>query len=630
MSQAIPKSLSTVLVVDPICDFSSEAIYAVEKSVSNSYYYSLNANSSTPISTNFTINVNDLTTITNRLFLLDQTFTIRVPTGNDQYIKDCKFALRSWPLMKFATNYILTLGNGTSTINIGAMANVIERFGLMDKWLNYSTTPLFGDVVAPYSSVAGNVNPLESFSQTTGEIMYPRGSYAPVSVVGSGAAPNYFTDITYRVVEPLFISPLLQSMGLKDRREGLTHLSQIQLQIQWANVNRLFSCDTNISGANPISVYFGIQNDAGSSNNESSIIRVVQYVPSVLDIGRNIETQTLPYNEVVVFSDKSQPLSLRPTTADKPKGPGMQFVSSVLQLSRVPKEIYVWVCPSNSVYATNGGDDSGYMVPDTFATYVDNTLQVVWNGQNLLSNISAANLYNLQVMNGINIPFTSWNSNLLVNKLFTGAQNKPVPEFASGIGSPICLKMGRDIVLGVDLAPGVNTRVNLQVSGNWFCPIAKTADTPFNHDSISYTMNVAVVYEGAWEFFGSNTTAQTVGCLTTQDVLEATKRNERVHYDIVSDSAFGGSLFSRAMSFFKEGKHKPYIEKFKRFTQHPLYQEASKVAKSHLRGTKKMAEGYEGPEEQGQSHIADLADSLGLGRGGAKMSKAQLKKMLMG
>ncbi len=80
-------------------------------------------------------------------------------------------------------------------------------------------------------------------------------------------------------------------MCIKERKEGMTKLSQIQFTVNWGNPARMWSAVQPTTG--PITISF---------SGTTSLLRVVQYVPSILDIGRNINTQALPYNEVVSFS----------------------------------------------------------------------------------------------------------------------------------------------------------------------------------------------------------------------------------------------------------------------------------------------------------------------------------------
>jgi hypothetical protein len=151
MSAVIPQALSKVLVVDPMCDFQSEAVYAVEKSTSNSNYYNIQSNNVSNQSTTWTVNCNDNTTITDRLFLMDITFKLSISIAGGVYPADGIGALRSFPLLKWSNNYVLTLGNATSTLQSGQIANLIERYGFMDKYLNYGSFPNFCDNNAPYT-----------------------------------------------------------------------------------------------------------------------------------------------------------------------------------------------------------------------------------------------------------------------------------------------------------------------------------------------------------------------------------------------------------------------------------------------------------------------------------------------
>jgi hypothetical protein len=622
MSATIVQALPTTLIVDPVCDYQTEVVYAVEKSVSNLNFYVIKSNNTSSVSTSWTINCNSNETLTNRLFLQVHDFSLTIPhLGNAADLPaNCNFALRAFPLLAFSKNYVLSVGNANTTIESGQLYPVLTRFGLMDKWINYSSSPNYCDVTAPYSA-GGQWSPFNNATQASGENQFARGSYAPVSIVKTADQGINRTIIRYVVIEPVWMSPLVQS--LKDRVPAFQKLSQINLTVNWGNVCRLFCADSQIA-ASGVTVTMN-----------SSELRVQQMVPSLLDVGRELSTLTLPYNEFNVFSTDPVNMNLRGNSTIRPGDlAGVEFQSSVLQLSRIPKELYIWVQPSTNSYAINDGTvNAGYMIPDTFATYVSNSLKVNFNGQNLLTNASAIDLYSFQAQNGINVPFSSWTSNLLTSKPFAlNGAGVYAPEYAAGVGSPICLKFSQgQIVLASDLAPGCLTKCNLQISASFYAAAPITAGTPFNGATLPYQMFIAINYEGAMQLYGSNVVSTTIGCLTTEDVLTAVKRNERIHYDIVNDKTLGGAnVLSRAMSFLREQKYKPYIEKFKKIIEHPLYKEASKTVKQHLRGTKKMAEGHYGPEEQGQSHLADIADSLGLGMvGGRKMTKAEMKRMLM-
>ena len=620
MSLSIPQPINTCLVVDPICDFSSEPVYAIEKSVSNSSYYNVASNNSTSTSTTFIINVNDASTLTDRVFLLDHVLDVRVPVV-DGVIPAGKFAFRSFPLMKYMRTLQLQLGNGTTTIQIGDMANFIERYGLMNKYLDYSSTPTFPDLSAPYSANGGNSDPFNTSSNLLGttDVVMPRGSFNLISTTADA------TGITFRVrlIEPLFISPLLQSLGLDGRKEAMTKLSQIQITILWGNANRLVSIADDLALTAPIT--------ATPANNQSTM-RIVQYVPNINDVGRNTETQILPYNEFSVLANETR--SLLPSLATVPdRGAPQTFTSSVISLGRIPKELYIYVRPANSMYDSTDGPTSGSKVCDIFA-YYSGGLLITFNGTTQLSGISDVSLYRICRQNGCNLPFSLWSGQVMNNNDFLGdgAQNG---GWGSGVGSPICLRFGRDIMLPPELASGCSTKCNLQVQGS-FGSVLRTAVAPYDvAGGVPHTLFTVVVYEGSIEFYGAgNQVATTTGCLTNIDVLQAVKSNSRLHYDIVGNDAFGGNIFSRAWNFFREGKYKPYLEKVKKFIEHPIMQEVGKTAVNALkeRGHDKVASVVDRVTKKGA--IDDALANLGIEGsgmiGGKKMTKAQLKRALLG
>jgi len=596
MSAVIPQSLSKVLVVDPMCDFQTEAVYAVEKSTSNSNYYNIQSNNYSNQSTTWTVNCNDNTTITDRLFLMDITFKLSIPIAGGVYPNQQIGALRSFPLLKWSNNYVLTLGNATSTLQSGQIANLIERYGFMDKYLNYGSFPNYCDNDAPYTYAGSTTaSPFESNQFLQSETCLPRGSFAPFFIDQNGVLPDgrvgYIT-LKYRVVEPVFLSPLLQSMSIKARKEGMTKLSQIQFTVNWGNPNRLWSSTTNLAG--------NVEVEMGQN-----ILRVVQYVPGALDIGRNLTTQALPYNEIVSFATETAqaaplPIKLNGYTAGQANP--LTFTSQVVQLSRIPKEMYIFCRPSDSVYTTAG---SGPTCVDSFATYVSQSLKVNFNGQNLLNSISDVSLYRICVENGCNIPYSSWTGNIMKTWNLTSAVNGYGSSlYGCGVGSPICLKFGKDIVLPPELAPGTLSKCNLQVECGFASSLQRTANTAYAGVAVPHTMYITIVYEGVIEFYGSGgTVSQTLGALTVNDVLEASKRNERVHYDIVNNGTYGGAMIDNARNFVK-GKANNLMSKMKGLMNHPAV-------------SPQLSEAVEAMVGRGMS-------------GGKSLSKASLKKALLG
>lgn len=622
MSVANPQPLETVLVLDPMCDFEAKSVYAVEKSVSTSNYYNITSNNSSSVSTTWVINVNDNTTITDRLFLMDMLWDVEIDADGQGKLPDgAKFALRSFPMMKACSNINLTLGNSVSTVQIGDIANCMERYGLMNRYLNYSSTPVQPDMSGSYADQnGGNLDPFAFYATTQSDYHNPRGSFPIISVA---QAANKLT-VRYRIIEPIFISPLLQSLGMDGRKEGLTKLSQIQLTVNWqSNIfARMFSSVGD--GA-----YAGITGKVMPVTNGSNL-RVVQYVPSVLDIGRNLDTQCLAYNEVVNFSTDYQAMTSFDPARHPINTPVATFNSAVIQLAKIPKEVFFFVRPDNSVYINGVNGKSPTLIPDVFARYDTQSLRVVFNGTNQLNQISDVNLYRICRQNGCNLSWQQWAGGALNNATFNAAP--AVLGYSAGVGSPICLKFGRDIMLPPDLAPGCNTKCNFQISAGFSSVLPSTVFGA----NVPHMAYVIVVYEGCLEIYGSGgTCTQTLGCLTTEDVLTAVKRNYRVHYEVIHDDLYGGAnIFSRAFNWLREGKYRPYVEKVRNFIEHPVTQEIAKAASHHLRsrGHNSIANAVSSATQKGllDSALQKLEGLHGNGLvGGKKLSKAQLKKMLL-
>ena len=195
-------------------------------------------------------------------------------------------------------------------------------------------------------------------------------------------------------------------------------------------------------------------------------------------------------------------------------------------------------------------------------------------------------------------------------------------------------------MLPPDLAPGVNSKCNLQIQADFISTLPNVAPflavAPTYTDGIPHTAFLAVVYEGALEIYGSGgTCSQTLGCLTTEDVLNAVKRNLRVHYDVINDDSFGGAnVFSRAFNWLKEGKYKPYIEKVRNFIEHPIMQDVAKHASRELRdrGHANAANAINRATEKGllDKTLRQIEDMHAGGLvGGKRLTKQQLKRMLL-
>lgn len=602
MSQAIPVPLHKVLVVDPLCDQSTEAIFAVEKSASIQNYYNISSTNKSSNSISWTVNCNSENTITDRVWLLDIRAKITIPWNAKPAAN--AICLRPNALSLCATSIVLQQGNSSTSIQSSQIASALQRYGFYDKYLNYSEANPDLDMSTPY--VAG-----ESPFTGPGDIV--GGKYqgrSATSYIESAAWAGTTLTLGVRFLEPVLIPPLLS--GLEQRKEGLRRIAQYQLTYNFGNFSRAISAvmtDTAfVNGA--VSVLFD-----GECN-----LSLLQAIPSPLDVGRTLSVQSLPYDEFVAFSSTEQPMLM--SAADEIGGAAVRFSSSVIQVSRIPEAIYVFCRPTDAFM------NSSPHVTDTFARYVQNSLSVNFNGVNQFQNASDLSVYRLCRQNGCNIPWSQFNCSGIDSVAYNAAG---AISYNSGVGAVICLKLSKDITLDSSLAPSCNTKCNVQIECSFQNPISRidapdTDKNPYRVDSIPFNMFVVIHYSGVQETYASNTVATTIGALSVEDVLTAVKRNERVQYDVINDDVFGGSSFlDKVKKFLKEGRLTNALKQLKQYFSHPLTKEVGRTAKEFLRGR----------DEEGKSQAADLIEEIGLGRlgsgmsGGKRMTKAMLKKHLL-
>lgn len=601
MSAAVPVPLHKVLVVDPLCDTSTENVFAVEKNASIQNFYNIASTNKSSSSISWTVNCNSENTITDRVWLLDVEATLTIPfTAGSLPTVDKSIALRPNALSLCATSIVLQQGNSSTSIQSSQIASALQRYGFYDKYLNYSEANPDLDMTTPYAVGKGPFSPIENIVGGKFQGRFASSYITSLTVVGNSVV------LGVRFLEPVLIPPLLS--GLEQRKSGLRRIAQYQLTYNFGIFNRalslVFEAGKAVSGN--VSVNFGQCN-----------LSLLQAIPGPLDVGRSLSVQSLPYDEFIAFpSDNEKDLVM--STVNQISGAPESFLSSVIQVSRIPEAIYIYCRPSDSVYNSVGG----VYATDTFARYVTNTLSVNFNGVNQFQNCSDISLYRICRQNGCNIPWTQWNCNGIEDLKVAGGAD--AVEYDSGVGSVICLKLSKDVTLDASLAPSVNTKCNLQIQCSFANPISKIAGcAPYAGDTLKYSMYVVIHYSGVQETYASNTVATTIGALTTDDVLSATKRSDRVHYSVINDEVYGGASFlDRAKKFLQDGKLTAALRQLKEYLTHPLFKEASKTAKEYLRGR-------EGADS-GTSQAADFLDEVGLGMsGGRRMTKSSLKQHLL-
>lgn len=254
-----------------------------------------------------------------------------------------------------------------------------------------------------------------------------------------------------------------------------------------------------------------------------------------------------------------------PTTFSTPVTSGSQVVIT-------QNNIQLQSIPSRILFWV-APQDASYTVNSTDTAYSINNLNLSFdNRDSLLSNASQEQLYQICVKNKTN---SSWR------------------QFTNDVGSFIALDFGEDIPLRATQAPGLRGTFNLRLT--------VTAQNNAPTSSIP-TLSLVVIAEGVLSIIDQNV-IRNIGVLSPQDVLNSKQMPGKAYQS--SGSVYGGASFwEKLLSGIKS-------------VGRPLLNVARAIAPA-------IAPQYALPLEV----ASNAAQALGVGRGGRRLTRAQLQKML--
>lgn len=235
------------------------------------------------------------------------------------------------------------------------------------------------------------------------------------------------------------------------------------------------------------------------------------------------ETQVIPYNMPITYPYFD--VQRYPNDSNNAVTAGSQalLVSNNIQLSSIPRRLYVYVRRRNAdLYSTS-------QYPDTFFS-IENISMQFQNKNGLLSSASKQQLYEMSVKNHCNMDWTQWSGGKVNNPNLTSQYGT--------IGSVLCIEFASDIGLDSIEAPGKLGQYMLQV--NVTC-------TNVSKNPITPTLYVVVVSEGSFTIEGLGKASTNIGVITSQDILDA-QANPFVDYKDVEE-VNGGNFLSGLKDF---------------------------------------------------------------------------------
>jgi hypothetical protein len=531
--------LSTIVVKDPLLDF-VKPVYTIREPSSLKSFTSQDITTFSNNQVNAQLNLNSTNFVidTNLIYEQPITITINGSTTGGNILQDGCFALRSHALAKIMNTLELKYSSTSYSYQVADTINFMEHYHTYtNEKYNSDFDLAMLDASQNYDDlVASNRNPLANYTSGYDNVLH-RGSY-PVVVVSNSASQAVITT----TLRGLLMSPPLRDQLIRGgAAQGLSHLSTLGVNINFVgNIgNRVLSLvrnrPTDVLTVSAIGVEIGMP-----TFSFTQIKSKVEDIPQVLSF--NMATQErYPYSITL-------PLGV----------PTVLNVSS-FTLTRIPHSIVFGARPSNNAYfnAANGA-----FITDTFAAV--SNIVVQYDGQNLLSSSTNAQIYKMCYENGLVDNFLQFSGQPTLRSV--GAGQTP-PSYLNGCGSVVKLHFGKDISLYPKLAVGGanNTSISMSITL-----------TNLNANTNDFTFYMILIYDDVIQFYDNNLAQISMIPLSQADIANA-KGSERVHHELIRGHDLTGSgLFSSATNLVKSGALMPLITSLKSALSDPAFRSGFK------------------------------------------------------
>jgi hypothetical protein len=552
------------------------------------------------------INVNSRDAIVNGYLLMEQEcelsgrLNVALPEGSRVLVPN-SFAFKTFPLNRMIQQLTLRFGNTTVSSTVGELLPALEKCFTKAETrdLEYGLSINQPDKYkyASQSILASNspFNPYNVGGYAEGNT---RASH-PIRVLQNDTQ-NFRVRTTLR--EPLWISPLVQS--LRERCGGFTHLTSIEVIIQWANDgNRMFS--------------FYNQSVQGSLAASTCAMSLTFPTNPVLYVNQLVDPLMIP--PAITYYNYSEISNRYTTDFVMPTGvAGAEVAVSVssqtLQLDRIPRYVMIW--------ATRNQNALRYWDNSSFAPI--NKVSINFNNVNYCSEHAIPVIYANSVKNGLNVPFLDWSGQATGAPTQIGSVN--VAPVVLTNGAPLIYKFGEEIPLSNQLSIGCSTKVNFSATVEFANKDGLINDT--SQVNVPFTMYIAFLSDQSLSLFGSNTGQITSAPISELNVLQAQASAPEINPKEEGDSFGGASGMGWLSNYITSGKLKRHIKM------------ARDVAPLVSFGTHMVKKGLKSSGSKTARMTADAIHALqgygeGEGEGGelvgnGGMSKAQLRKRLLG
>jgi len=425
-------------------------------------------------------------------------------------------ALRFLPLASVTQSLKVTINGSSVETQYSDALNGLLRYNLDShcKEIDLSMSPSAQDKYQKYLSGVGSVrNPLSNYQNSgkdTGRGAFVFDSITNPVSPGIDAATGLLTPITatvlFTVTEPLLISPMLYKS--QDLQSGLIGVKNLGVQFNFASgqLERLWSRSPS-SGVNLSSVVAAC--GAGTTVPPSLLVNYL--TPPLASQGKIPRQINYQYYKTETFvNDMNVHLA---------SNASQTFTNNAIQLSTVPRCIYIWASRANS--------SKTYETSDTFLKINSLSLNYL-NVSGQFSSMSLQDLYQICAKNGCNLSWQEWSG-----KCMSIGDSHTAPAVVGMVGSVLKLDIA-DLHIPSNVASGMN--VNSQLS--YTIGVENIDQT----QAIPVQLTTCVVYDGLMTIESGSMSSQ-IGVISESDVIQTRADVNNAVPWRAALGVYGGSLF---------------------------------------------------------------------------------------
>ena len=431
-------------------------------------------------------------------------------------------APRFLPLAAITNSLKVTINGSSIETNYSNALTGLLRYNLSDdcKEVDLSMSPSAQDKYQRYADGVGSIrNPLSNY-QNSGKDT-GRGAFsfdAIVNPLSVDAAVPITATCLFTVTEPLLISPMKYKQG--DLGSGFIGVQNMGVQFNFSagQLDRVWSRAPS-TGVTITSAVCSI----GPGTTAPPVLLVNYLTPPLLSLAQIPKQVNYEYYKTETYVNDMN-VNLAPNASQS-------FTNNAIQLSTVPKAIYIWASRQNSTKT--------HLTTDTFFRINSLSLNYL-NVAGQFSSMSIQDLYNQSVKNGCNLSWTEWSG----KSLTIGDSRTGFGSIDGMVGSVLKIDIS-DLHIPSNIASGMNMNSQLSFTIN--------VENVNQVDTIGVQISTVLVYDGLVTI-SNNSMASQIGVISERDVVETRKDRDNYVSWSGAHSVYGGSLFSKLGHFASMAK----------------------------------------------------------------------------